>query len=138
MNRKPALTLLLALTLILTKPAGAMQGDASTAVSEASLAGSSLLLEGTASLAVGTSKLVVGAVTIGAASATVVLLGAGSVAVAVVTVPLEVGSAITDDIGASIDRVPCSGGTLLRVDGRDIAFIPDADTRQLMHDERVR
>jgi len=140
MNRFPAPILLLALTLtqMFTGPAAAMQGDASTAVSEGSLAGSALLLEGTASVALGTSELVVGAVTIGAGAATVVVLGAGSVAVAVVSVPLEVGSAIKDDIGASINRVPCRGGTLLRVEGQDIAFVPDDATRRLMHNERVR
>ena len=97
-----------------------------------------MLLEGVGNLAVGGGELVIGAVKIGAGTASVTVAVAGSATLAVVVVPVEIGHALTDAVGASIEQLPCPGGTLLHVDGHDLAFVPDAGTRSRMYAERVQ
>ncbi|MBK8284796.1 MAG: hypothetical protein IPK97_07835 [Ahniella sp.] len=132
--RLPALLLLAASVT----HAQASPGEASAAVSEASVGGSSLLVEGVGNLVSAGGELVLGAVTLGAGTASVTIAVAGSATQAVVLVPIEIGRAVTGSVGASVEQRPCPGGSLLRVDGHDLAFVPDAGTRSRMHTEQVR
>ena len=131
------LTALLLLSVSFTR-AYASPGDASSAVSEASVGGSSLMVEGAGNLVSAGGELVLGSVKLGAGTASVTIAVAGSAALAAVAVPIEIGQAVADSVGASVQQVPCPGGKLLRVDGHDLAFVPDAGTRSRMHSEQVR
>lgn len=111
--------------------------DASMTVSDASVEASGLLLEGLGVAGEAGSTLLVGTVTVAAGSATVVLLTPASATAGVITVSTELGEWLKTQNGRELDRRPVRGGTALALDQRVIAFVPDANTRRLMHREQV-
>lgn len=129
----------LLLTLVLAAPfaATAEPADASLALSDASLQASGLLLEGLGLAAEGGSTLLVGTVTVTASAATVVLVTPSAVSVGVITVSVEMGQWLHEAKGRALTPKPVRGGTALTLDERVIAFVPDAETRRLIHREQV-
>lgn len=136
-----SLTLTLTLTLILTcslpLSVSAEPADASMTLSDASLEASGLLLEGLGVIGEAGSTVLVGTVTVTASAATVVLLTPSAATVGVITVSTEMGEWLKTHNGRELDRRPVRGGTALTLDQRVVAFVPDANTRSLMHREQV-
>ncbi|WP_146152058.1 hypothetical protein [Ahniella affigens] len=130
-----ALPLILALCLPLT--VNAEPADASMTLSDASIEASSLVLEGLGVAGEAGSTILVGTVTVAASAATVVLLTPSAATAGVITVSTEMGEWLKTQNGRELDRKAVRGGTALTLDQRVVAFVPDANTRRLMHREQV-
>lgn len=135
--KAPPIVLTLILILSLPGAVNAEPADASMTISNASVEASGLMLEGLGLVGEAGSTLVVGTVTVAASAATVVLLTPSAATAGVITVSTEMGEWLKTQHGRELDRRTVRGGTALTLDQRVVAFVPDANTRKLMHREQV-
>jgi len=119
----------------------AYAGDPSTGVSTASQALSAAggeVVSGSAGALAGSGKVAVAALAVGGESAILVLRGASTGAEASVKVSAETVQAAGLAVGAAVSVVQETAGLALTAGGTLLAFLPNDDTRDLLHSAVLR
>ena len=125
--------LIVAVWLIGSAGAYAVEGSSLSQGSTLSAEGASALAAGSVEVIAGSPTLTIQAVNAVAEGAIVVLKGASTAATVSVKVTPEIAGALSKAVGATVEVVTEASGYALMYAGKMIAFLPNAVSQELLH-----